>query len=154
MYSRILIAGVDLPTYGVLILLGGILANIFAAIVAVKRKISYETFVFLELLSGIGAVVGAKFWYALERTPISELSIGRITQAGFSFYGGLIFGIITIIIVCKANRIDRTLYASNFIFLVPFVHMMWKIGCFRYCPIRICIMIQLILRINRLEQLL
>ncbi len=130
MYSRILISGMDLPTYGLLILTGGVLANVFAAVVAVRRRLSYETFLFLEILAGIGAVFGAKLWYALEHTAISELSLDRILQGGWSFYGGFLFGILTIVIVCKANRIDRTLYASNYIFLVPFMHMMWKLGCY------------------------
>lgn len=130
MYSRILIAGVDLPTYGVLILLGVVLTNMLAFIVAIKRKISFEKFLYMELIGGLSAFVGAKCWYALEHIPISEITIDKIIEGGLSFYGAFAVGIIVIMLICKTGRIDSRLYATNFIFLVPFLHMIWKIGCF------------------------
>ena len=130
MYNRITLGGVQLPSYSVCIILGIVLANIVAFVVAKRRKICFETLVLIEVFGGIGAFVGAKLWFQMEVNGLKNLTLDKLLSGGWSSYGGLLAGILTVLIVCRWNHFDRHLYERNFIFLVPVVHMFWKIGCY------------------------
>ena len=129
MHSKILIGDWLLPSYGVSVLTGVLLANVIAIFIAVKRKICLETFLVLEIYGGIGAMVAAKLWFYLEQYGLSDFDIERMLSGGWSFYGGFFGGLLTVVLVCKWNRFDREKYVNHFIFLVPLVHGFWKIGC-------------------------
>ena len=130
MHSRMTFGEIVLPSYSVCIILGILIANIAAFVVAKRRKICFETLFLLEVFGGIGAVIGAKLWFQIETNGWTDLSIETVMSGGWSSYGGLVIGILTIILVCKWNHFDREIYEKNFVFLVPLVHMFWKIGCY------------------------
>lgn len=69
----------------------------------IDRKLA-ETFVFWTVLSGLA---GARLWYMIEYWSDikSDVFGALLSGAGFTFYGGFVVGIATVLILCKKNKI-------------------------------------------------
>lgn len=128
---------VTVPTYGLMIAIGVIIANIIALFLLKKNKFDINDFIILEGYCLMGAFFGAKLLYLvvsykdidwsriLEPAYFNELMLG-----GFVFYGGLIFGLIFVFIGGKIHKINTVLFIREFIFLIPLIHGFGRIGCF------------------------
>ena len=125
MYKWININGTVLPSYGLIILAAILFSNLIAHRVAKIRKLNYDTLFIFELYGGIGSYIGAKALYWIQN---GILPAGA--KIGYSMYGGMVIGILLAFVASKVHKLPFALYMRNFIFLIPFVHGIWKIACF------------------------
>ena len=114
MHIYVEIYGHRIPTYGLLITIGVILANLIA-IICMKRKYKkdcIEDFLIVEAYTMAGAFLGAKCLYLLvsyrdiDWENIFNIKyFNTLMQGGFVFYGGLIGGLIFIFLPEKIHKI-------------------------------------------------
>lgn len=131
------IFGFIIPSYGLMIGLGVVLANVIAFGLIKKRKHDPNDFVVLEGYTFLGGFLGAKLLYILvslkeiEWNRMLELDyFNQVMQGGFVFYGGLIGGLILVFVAGKLHRIRAIEYVRTYIFLIPFIHSFGRVGCF------------------------
>lgn len=129
----------EVPIYGEMIVFGIIAALLYMFFVCKKRKLDFENNVYVFILSGVAAMLGAKILYILTSykeliLDISKIglknSIVKYVTGGFVFYGGLIAGIITAYFIIKhfGHKISE-----YFITLVPstiLVAGFGRLGCY------------------------
>lgn len=137
MHLYIQIMGLQLPSYGLLIATGVVIANFVSYLILRKTKQDGNDFIILEAYGILGGFIGAKVLYLIvSRNQIDWNRITDITYAnqlmlsGFVFYGGLIGGILFIFLAGKIHKIPALEYIRNFIFVIPFIHSFGRIGCF------------------------
>ena len=131
------IGGLQLPSYGLLIALGVISANLIAIALIKKYKLAFEDFIVLEAYSFLGGFLGAKVLFFLVSRSLIEWDkimdlryFNQLMQSGFVFYGGLLGGIIFVLIAQRIHHIEGMLYVRKVIFLLPWIHCFGRIGCF------------------------
>ena len=131
------IFGKDIPAYGLMIVLGTLLANAIAAIIIKKEKREFDDVLLIEAYCILFGFLGAKLLYLL--VTIKEIDWSRffepdyfasIMQGGFVFYGGLIGGLGGAVLASKIHKLDLAYYIKKCIFLIPFIHSFGRIGCF------------------------
>lgn len=124
MHLYIQIMGLQLPSYGLLIATGVVIANFVSYLILRKTKQDGNDFIILEAYGILGGFIGAKVLYLIvSRNQIDWNRITDITYAnqlmlsGFVFYGGLIGGILFIFLAGKIHKIPALEYIRNFILL-------------------------------------
>lgn len=129
--------GLSVPSYGLMIAAGVIIANIVALLVLKHEHKDFNDFVILEAYCMLGAFIGAKLLYllvSLKQIQWDQITntqyLNQLMQTGFVFYGGLIGGLLFIFAGAKIHRIKAASYIRSFIFLIPFIHCFGRIGCF------------------------
>ena len=137
MHQYIEIGSIRLPSYGLMIMIGIIVANIVAYKVIKKEDIDMDDFITLEGYCMLGGFLGAKILYLL--ISYKDIDASRLTdihylidiiRTGYVFYGGLIGGILAVLLAGKIHHIDVKKYIGTFIFVIPLVHCFGRIGCF------------------------
>lgn len=131
------VLGIQIPSYGLCIIIGVLLANVIACFVIKKEKLDFNDFIIMEAYCFIGAFLGAKVLYlfvsfhSIEWDRIFELQyFNQLMQSGFVFYGGLIGGLLVVSIAGKIHRMNAVVYIKKCIFLIPLIHCFGRIGCF------------------------
>jgi len=126
-----------IPSYGLMIALGVVLANVVAMFVLRKTKLDLNDFILTEAYCILGAFIGAKGLYLIVSAGgiqwnqmLNPSYFNQIMQGGFVFYGGLIGGLLFVCLSGKLHKIDSGVYVRNFIFLIPFIHAFGRVGCF------------------------
>lgn len=129
--------GLHIASYGLMILIGVSIANIIVRVMAKRKQQDFNDFIILESYCFLGAFLGAKLLYILvsfryiDWSRIGDLQyLKALFSGGFVFYGGLIGGILTVILVGKIYKIPAGEYIRDYIFLIPLVHAFGRIGCF------------------------
>lgn len=138
MHPFIHVFGRGLPTYGLLITLGIILANILAIPIIKKKRYEINDFIILEAYCGLGAFLGAKGFYLLTVIDVVDWNLvisdysyfAMLMQGGYVFYGGFIGAILLIFVAGKIHAIRTSGFLKDFICLIPFVHGFGRLGCF------------------------
>ncbi|HNN12774.1 MAG TPA: prolipoprotein diacylglyceryl transferase [Anaerolineales bacterium] len=108
---------IDLTWYG-LIVMSGVLLGAWLAEKEVRRRgENGEVLVDAMVWAVIGGILGARFWYVANATLGGNhsyiddpLSIIRPPIAGLHFFGGLLFGGLTLIIYLRQNGYDAWLF--------------------------------------------
>lgn len=128
-----------IPTYGLCIAAGIILANVLALLTIkhTRKKLIMDDFILVECYLGLGGFLGAKLLYLLVSAP--QIEWGRIfrdpdyfravIQGGFVFYGGLIGGILAGFLCAKLHKINVLAYFEEYIYLLPLIHAFGRLGC-------------------------
>lgn len=136
MHMFIKIGNLQIPGYGLMIVLGVLLANIIAFLLITKRKLNGYDFIILEGYGFLGAMAGAKLLYLfVVRHQIDWIRMFELDyfseqmRGGFVFYGGLIGGILFLFLASKLHRIRLETYLKNFMFLIPLMHAFGRVGC-------------------------
>ena len=131
------IFGLNIPSYGLMILLGLILGNVCAGIVVKKEGLNINNFIALEGYSLMGAFLGAKLLFfivsykQIDWNRIFELEyFNRLMQGGFVFYGGLIGAILFVLLAGKLHKINVNDYLRSAVYMIPVMHGFGRIGCF------------------------
>ena len=126
-----------IPSYGLMIVIGIVLANLIALCVLKKLNQDTNDFIILEAYAFLGGFIGAKILYLvvsfkqIEWKRITEIEyFNQLMQSGFVFYGGLILAFVFVLGAGKLHKLPVTEFMRNFIFLVPFIHCFGRIGCF------------------------
>lgn len=101
--------GIDIRWYGVLIACGVMLAVAISYRRAVRHDIDPENVLDAAICMLPAGVIGARLYYVvfdwdLYRYDLSE--IFDIRAGGLAIHGGLIFGMIALLILCRVKRID------------------------------------------------
>lgn len=127
----------SIPSYGLAIVLGIIIANLIALYPLKRYKLDINNFIILEAYIFLGGFIGSKLLYfivafrSIHWDKIFELNyFNQLMGSGFVFYGGLLGGLLSVVLAGKLHHIDYKTYMKNFIFLIPLVHSFGRIGCF------------------------
>lgn len=133
------IAEFEIPSYGVMILLGIVLA--FSVVYFFgNTNLKKDNILNLVIVSIISGFIGAKvlFLITISNEIVGNLTSGNfdfeyfvsILRGGFVFYGGLIGGILGIIIYCKKMKIDIRVALDAFSLGLPLAQGFGRLGCF------------------------
>ena len=137
MHPYLHVIGMELPLYGMMILLGILVANIVAFKVSKRFETNYFDVVLLEIYGIIGAFIGSKALYLIisykdiEWSRITEFKyFSNILANGFVFYGGLALAIVFILLGGKIHKLKTFSILRKFIFMIPIMHAFGRVGCF------------------------
>ncbi|SFD09804.1 prolipoprotein diacylglyceryl transferase [Butyrivibrio sp. YAB3001] len=129
--------GIVIPSYGLMIVTGVVLANLVGMLILKREHLDINDFMILEAYCFLGAFIGAKVLYLIVSYKYIEWDrildykyFNDLMLGGFVFYGGLIGGLLFIYLGGKIHRIKPKQYLKSFIFLIPFIHCFGRIGCF------------------------
>lgn len=136
MHLIIQFGNLEIPAYGLMIVIGVISANLLAVPIIKKYQLDFNDFIILEAYTFLGAFLGAKLLYLwVSRAEIDwsrffeDEYFNQIMQGGFVFYGGLIGGICSAFLAGKLHHIQAMSYIRKLIFLIPWIHCFGRIGC-------------------------
>jgi phosphatidylglycerol:prolipoprotein diacylglycerol transferase len=116
------------------VFLGVLCGYFFCLRQAGKENINKNIFSDIIFWTLIFSFVGARVFYIFSdfsfflRNPFDVLT-GR---SGFVFYGGVVFGIITLYILSKIHKINFLKLSDIIIMGVPLAHAFGRLGCFSY----------------------
>ena len=122
------IAGIDIYSYAVCIVLGIITALIFCMMSEDNYYIKFDCVMETILFAIIFGIIGARLYYVLfnlEYYLTNPLQILNLRDGGLALYGGLIAGLITIIKFSKKYRVHPLDFLD---YIVPFVALAQSIG--------------------------
>ena len=137
MHPYLHMLGIELPMYGLMIMLGVVVANIVAYKVSKRFEIDFFDLVLVEIYGIIGAFIGSKVLYLIisykdiEWSRITEFKyLSNILANGFIFYGGLAVAILFILLGGKIHKLETFSILRKFIFMIPIMHAFGRVGCF------------------------
>ncbi len=103
-----------LPTYGVMIFIGLLTCNLIMSFILKNDRDKLKKSLLIEIVGGAGAVVVAKI----------------VGGGSYSYFGGLLGFFVAAYVLGKISGIDYAKIEEKLIFLIPLLHVFWKIGCF------------------------
>ncbi len=131
------ILGFSIPSYGLMIVTGVIIANIISLFLHRKNSMDSYDLIIVEAYCLLGGFIGAKSLYLfISRDSIDWNMIGdpeyfsMLMNSGFVFYGGLIGGLLFALIPYKLHKIDVMYFLRRYAFMAPLAHGFGRIGCF------------------------
>jgi len=125
---------VTIYTYGVFVFLGVIASYLICKNQADKEGISGKIFSHIFFWTLVWGFLGARVVYILVEwrwflsNPLSVI----LSRSGFVFYGGIISGILTLLILAKKYKINFLRVADIVALGIPLGHALGRIGCFCY----------------------
>lgn len=132
--------GLEIPSYGVCVALGFIFALVFSLFFCARRKLSLKSALTIIVCAAIFGIIGAKLLSVTGLFSPREIlnlmfrePMTLISQSGFVFYGGFIFGALAAVVsarILKVTAADLSEYESIFITALPAAHALGRIGCF------------------------
>lgn len=144
MLPFITIAGVTLPTYGILAVSGALLGLGVALLQCPRRKLSREDCAYLYVFGALGALLGAKILYLLTAVPqltedLAKIGEGSMTGSAFAekylfsgmvFYGGLGGALLGSTGCARYFGLRLRDYFSVLLPALSLIHGIGRIGCF------------------------
>lgn len=130
--SFIHIFGQEVPYYGVLFLLGFLVAIVTAIPKAKHMKLPLLEVVCSSAFAAIGGILGAKLLSVLTSIQYIiqyHLSFADVIKNGFVFYGGLIGGVLGLVIYAKAFKLPLVPYFELYAAGTALGHAFGRIGC-------------------------
>lgn len=125
-----------IPTYGMMLVVGIVLANLCAYRTCRKKQIAFWQIWVVEGYAFLGAMLGAKVLYFLVSFEQIDWSAWRdlryvnsVMSGGFVFYGGLAGGIAACLCAGRVHHIPVLSILSKLIYAVPLAHGFGRIGC-------------------------
>lgn len=138
MYPKLFEIGpVPVYSYGLMLGIAFLVGSTLFSKELRRNKLDENIGIVITFLALIGGIIGAKVFYVLEEwnfgkgLPISNFltTDSLISAAGLTFYGGLIFAIVFVIIYCKIKKLS---VLQIFDYLSPSVALGYgiaRIGC-------------------------
>ncbi len=123
--------GISIPMYNLMIGIGAIFGFLIIENEIKKFNIDFKTdkhIYYSIIISGLCGIFGAKFFEVIYKQSYFSLKI--FYSSGLTFYGGLIFGIISYFLM---NKFFKTNNNDAFNLIVPsliLTHAFGRIGCF------------------------
>ena len=144
MLPSIDIGFMELPLYGMMFLIGFVLACLMIHRIAPKCGVGKDDAFFASLYGAIGLVIGAKVMFLITKLPsiISHFGtfidwfkadyMGALNYAlgGMVFYGGLIGFCLGVWRYCAHFKVKLFDIADLYTPFLPFAHAFGRIGCF------------------------
>lgn len=113
------IGPVNISLYGLVISLAMLVAVIWCYRECDCYNVNKEKYLDICIFSIVFGVIGARLYYVIfawDYYKDDPLSIFKIWEGGLGIYGGIIFGIITVIVMCKIFKMDFWLIADISVF--------------------------------------
>lgn len=145
MHPYYTIFGHELPTYGLMAVIGGLAGFLPVFFLARLKKLNLENMIYLYALSIAGAIVGAKFVYLINMIPVyvetlpqamaSDMQtvlvpyLKQYVIGGMSLAGGMAGAAVSFAHWAKAFRVNRAAYASVMGIAVPLALSFVRLGC-------------------------
>ena len=139
MLPYIYVFGYPLPMYGLLAIVGFVLAVLVAMSLSKKYGLPPSDVGFASFYCAIGLIIGAKLMYFITMLPkfIRNFDVFldnpwlvlMYVFSGFVFYGGLIGGAIGVIIYCKQFSVPLKPFMNVAAPAIPLMHAIGRIGC-------------------------
>lgn len=125
---------ITIYTYGFFVFLGVLASYLVCRKQAKNNAIDLNIFSDIFFWTLIFAFIGARILYLLIEWEIFlENPLGAIfSRSGFVFYGGIIGGVISAIIIARRKKIDFLKLADIFAIGIPLGHSLGRLGCFFY----------------------
>ena len=120
-------------SYGLMLVLAFFVSTYLVSFQAKKEQVDPEKIFNLCFYIFILGVIGARIFYLLSNINFylhHPLEIIMLQHGGLSWFGGLIFGSVTAVIIIKKNKIDLL---KTLDLLIPFIALgqaIGRIGCF------------------------
>lgn len=137
MYPFINILNREIPLYGLMMVIGILVAGFIASLRLKGSKTNVDDLILLITLTIASALLGAKLLYIFITYGFADIKSFILSgnfqffiNSGFVFYGGLISGILGIIICHKIFGIDFFEYEYSIVPVIPIGHAFGRIGCF------------------------
>lgn len=140
MLPFIFIFGLKISMYGLLIVLGVVIASTVAVLFPSKNGVPKQDIIFAICYAGIGAFLGAKILYLIitipqllsykEQVIFSMELITELISHGFVFYGGLIGGVLAVYIYARKFKLHFFNLIEIMVPVVPLIHSIGRLGCF------------------------
>ena len=137
--DHISIGNFEIRFYGIVIMIGFLLAYVLVTNEAKRTKQNPEMYLDFILILIIPAILGARLYYILFRLDqyVVKGDIGATIKAmlnirggGLAIYGGIIAGIITAIIFCKVRKVNFVLMADTAAFGILIGQILGRFGNF------------------------
>ena len=121
------IFGIDIRWYGILIACGMLLATLISCKRAPRHGITDEDVLDIVIWMLPIGVIGARLYYVLFNLDYysSLSSVLDIRSGGLAIHGGLLFGLVTVLIICRCKKIEPLNVLDLFI---PTVALAQSIG--------------------------
>ena len=126
MCEHLNIFGLELPMYGMMILLGIIVSNAVALSLCKKFGRDKLELLTIESYGIIGAFLGSKILFLIIsfkdidwQRAAEPKYLMAILSNGFVFYGGLVGAILFMMLSGKIHKLDVWGYIRDFIFMIP-----------------------------------
>ncbi len=102
-----LFGGIEVRWYGIVIVLGIILAFTYCSWRAKQEKVLFDDLLDMAIFTVIFGIIGARLYYVLTSLDKydSFYDVIAIWEGGLAIYGGLIAGALTIFTVCRIKKI-------------------------------------------------
>jgi len=107
------IGPIPVYSYGLMLGLAFLLGSYLFTLELKRKKVDENAGITITFLAIVGGIVGGKIFYIIEEwnfgkgLPINELFKSEIlSPAGLTFYGGLVFAILMIIIYCRIKKLS------------------------------------------------
>ncbi len=122
--------GLSIRWYGIIIVLGIILAFSYCAYRSKQEGISFDDLLDLAIFTIIFAVLGARTYYVLTSLDKydSFWEMLQIWNGGLAIYGAIIAGAITILVVCRVKKFSKNKVFKLFDAVAPAVMIGQIIG--------------------------
>lgn len=143
MYPYIPIFGFQLPTYGLMSIIGiGVAALwLFLNNRTMKQgRIPGDDMLNLLIMAFVGAIIGAKALYLITIAPAliqnwaviaaNPQDLFTILVSGMVFYGGFIGGLVAVVLYCRKYKLSLGDTTALITPAVPLFHVFGRIGCF------------------------
>ena len=127
------IFGFRVAFYGIVIALGMLLGSFIILKEAKRREMSQDDILDVIIFSLIFGIIGARAYYVAFSWDVYKenwLSVFNIREGGLAIYGGIIFGVITALIVCKTKELKFLDVADVCILGLPVGQMIGRWGNF------------------------
>ena len=137
MLPFIKIFGFTVPMYSLCIEVGVFFAVLVLFYDCKQKNVLWNDAVIIGVTGIVIGFAGAKLLYVI--TAYSPHEIGKIifegrleyiSNGGFVFYGGFIFGIIGALIGARISKSKLMVYENVLVKLIPLVHAFGRVGCF------------------------
>lgn len=146
MFPLINVFGREVSVYGIVSLIGILIAGIVMCRFAKKRGYDDNDFIIFMLICAIGVFLGGHIMYGFTQTNAlfewlfnwskytnsfeEFLNNAMYIFGGSVFYGGLLGGMLAGVIFGKKKKLNMKDYADICAPIVPLFHMFGRIGCF------------------------
>lgn len=140
MYPEIIIVGKAISSYGIMAVVGALVAISYGYVQIKSKALSKEDYFLMLGYGFIGLIIGAKLFYQIPRlnelwiySDIIFKNIETLTTyifSGFVFYGGLIGLVIGILVYAHEFHIDIKPYIVCLLPAIPLFHAFGRVGCF------------------------
>ena len=123
----------EVPVYSICVYTGIVIINIIALYYLHKNNLDTVKFFCMEFIGGISAILGAKILVEFEKHLYSFFDFNNLKDSektGYAYYGGLFALYLSLFLCDKYLNKNFKIYAEETIFLLPLLHVFWKIGCF------------------------